>query len=380
MAKQRGPIALYGATGYTGQLVAAELAAAGADFVLSGRNRSKLEVLAERLGRSAAVHPAPLDDSAALRSLMENCASVISCAGPFTHYGEPVLRAAIETGTHYLDTTGEQPYMDLIFRRFSADAEKAGVAAIPAMGFDYVPGDMLAHRVANGMGPLSEIELDYSVAGFGATRGTMLSSLEILKGGDVEYRDGAWRPAPQSFGRGQFDFGEPIGKQRMVRYPAGEQITVPRHVETENVKMRISASTLAPGPMAAALPVLGRPFGLAMHTPLKRALGAAIARLPEGPKEEDRRNSRYTIVCTARTREETRTGRATGRDVYGLTAALAAKGAIAAAERGFRGKGALAPSQAFDPEKFLDGLDRFEVRAEVEETREPEPAAVPAPA
>ncbi len=67
MASQRGPIALYGATGYTGRLVAAELASAEADFVISGRNRGKLESLAEDIGRVSAVQPVSLDDAAGLR-------------------------------------------------------------------------------------------------------------------------------------------------------------------------------------------------------------------------------------------------------------------------------------------------------------------------
>jgi short subunit dehydrogenase-like uncharacterized protein len=118
VTKQRGPIAVYGATGYTGRLVAAELAAADADFVLAGRSRSKLEALAEELGRQAAVQPASLDDAESLRSLLYDCAAVIDCAGPFVKYGEPVLRAAVETGTHYLDTTGEQVYMKMAFERY----------------------------------------------------------------------------------------------------------------------------------------------------------------------------------------------------------------------------------------------------------------------
>ncbi|MFN2612510.1 MAG: saccharopine dehydrogenase NADP-binding domain-containing protein, partial [Solirubrobacterales bacterium] len=144
MARQRGPIALYGATGYTGRLVAKELTDAGADFVLSGRSQAKLEALAEELGRSAPCHSASIENPDSLRSLLADCAVVIDCAGPFTTLGEPVLKAAIETSTHYLDTTGEQGYMNLVFKRYGAEAERNRVAAIPAMGFDYVPGDMIA--------------------------------------------------------------------------------------------------------------------------------------------------------------------------------------------------------------------------------------------
>ena len=122
---QTGPIAVYGATGYTGRLVAAELRRRGAEAVLAGRNRPKLEILAEDLGGGLAIQEASLDDSAALRELLDPCAAVIACAGPFRLHGEPVLAAAVETGTHYVDTTGEQPFMLKVFEDYGPSAEQA---------------------------------------------------------------------------------------------------------------------------------------------------------------------------------------------------------------------------------------------------------------
>jgi short subunit dehydrogenase-like uncharacterized protein len=374
VTNKRGPIALYGATGYTGRLVAAELAAAGADFVLSGRSKPKLEALAEELGRTASVHPAALDDHSELRSLLEGCSVVIDCAGPFTEFGEPVLRAAIETGTHYLDTTGEQAYMNNVFRHFGADAERKRVALIPAMGFDYAPGDMLAALTAEGMGPLKTVSLAYCWKDFTPSRGTVLTAMHILKGGDVEYRRGAWRPAPQSFGRGRFDFGEGWGSERMIRYPAGEQITVPRHIQTDNVRTTINAASFGGSDRSAALlSLLGKPLSLALRTPLRQAFRVAVNKLPEGPSEEDRRAARFKIVCDVRSRDTERRGVMTGSDVYGLTAASIASGGIIAASRGFRGLGALAPAQAFDPSGFLAGLERFDVSWNLGEAHEPKP-------
>src|SRR5918995_6578969 len=104
---QSGPIAVYGATGYTGRLVAEELQRRGAEFVLAGRSAEKLETLAARLGGEVRTAAVTLDDAAGLRALLEPCAAVIACAGPFTAHGEPVVAAAAEAGTHYLDTTGE---------------------------------------------------------------------------------------------------------------------------------------------------------------------------------------------------------------------------------------------------------------------------------
>ena len=367
LSRQKGPIAVYGATGYTGRLVAAELAAAGAEFVLSGRNTEKLDALAADLSGSPAVHPASLDDADSLRTLLDDCAAVIACAGPFTLHGEPVLSAAVETSTHYLDTTGEQGYLRMALERYGPEAEGRGVAVIPAMGFDYVPGDMLAALTAEGMGELDEILLAYDTPGFRPTRGTALSALEMLKGGDVEWRKLQWLPASQSVGRGSFDFGEPVGRRRMARYPAGEQITVPRHIPTRRVRTMISASSIAPHPrLGAVLPLIARPTGLAMRTPAKRVLDAAISRMPEGPSADERAAARFTIACEARRGRKLRRGVITGRDVYGLTAATVTRGALIAAGRGFSGRGGLAPAQAFEPRSFLKGLGSFDVEWELE--------------
>jgi short subunit dehydrogenase-like uncharacterized protein len=110
-----------------------------------------------------------------------------------------------------------------------------------------------------------------------------------------------------------------------------------------------------------------------MKTPLKRLAGAVISRLPEGPSPEERGRMRWMIVCVAKVGERERRGVVSGRDVYGLTAAAICRGAMIAAGRGFEARGALAPSQAFDPKDFLAALDRFDVRWNVEGLETPVP-------
>lgn len=371
ISRQRGPIAVYGATGYTGKLIAAELAASGADFVLAGRSAEKLDALAEGVGGDVATRAVGLDDPDGLRDLLRDCAAVIACAGPFTLHGEPVLAAAVDTATHYLDTTGEQTWMKKTFDEYGPKAEAAGTIVIPAMGFDYVPGDMIAALTAQGMGEVDEVVLAYNVKGFGMTRGTQLSGLEMVAGGDVEWRKLKWMPADQSIGRGSFEFPDPIGRQRMIRYPAGEQITVPRHVATRKIRTMITASTLAPSALGPVLPLITRPTGLAMRTPLRKLVGRLINRLPEGPSAKDRAAARFTIVCDVIRGGDARRGVIRGSDVYGLTAAAIVRGAVVAARGGVPGTGALAPSQAFEPADFLGALDSFDVSWNVEESNAP---------
>ncbi len=345
---------IYGATGFTGGLVARELKRLGVDFVIAGRDRGKLERLSEELG-GVPFRAVSLDDRAGLRELLEGCSVVAACAGPFLLHGEPLVEAAVETGTHYLDTTGEQPFMRMVFERYGQRAADAGGALVSGMGFDYAPGDLIAALTADGMGPLEEIVVAYCVEGFTPTRGTALSGLEIMRGGDVVWDDEDWRPAPRSADGGRWRFPEPIGEQRMLRYPTGEQITVPRHVETARVRTLLNGMVVPSRLMplaASASPLLGA----AMRTPLRRIAGAAIRRLPAAPSEKSRQACRFTISCEARGKAGARQGTVRGGDVYGLTARGIAQGARLLAAPAYDRSGALAPAQAFDPAAFLDGL------------------------
>lgn len=361
---QRGPIAVYGATGFTGTLISRELRRRGADFLIAGRDQGKLATLSTELGgvRAQAVS---LADSSGLRELLEPCAAVIACAGPFLLHGEAVLAAATATGTHYLDTTGEQPFIRMVFERYGKQAAQAGASLIPAMGFDYAPGDLIAALTAAQMGPLEEIVIAYNVQGFSPTQGTALSALEIMGGGDQVWREGALRPAPRSADGGRWSFPEPIGEQRMLRYPAGEQITVPRHVETAAVRTILNGMVI-PGALMP-LAVAGTPaLKLAMRTPLRQAAAALIGRLPSGPSERSRRASRFVISCEARAGSRVRRATVSGSDVYGLTAAALAEGAILCAAPSFDRRGALAPAEAFDPQTFLSALSDFGLSSEVD--------------
>ncbi len=367
--QQSGPIAVYGATGFTGKLVSQELRRRGADFIVAGRNQAKLDALAAELGGVPA-SAASLDDPAALRALLEPCAAVIACAGPFTEHGEPVVAAAVDAGTHYIDTTGEQPFMEMVFGEYGQRATRNGAALVTGMGFDYAPGDLLASLVAAAMGPLEEIVLAYSVAGFGATRGTALSALGIIGGDSAIWSDGRRQKAPRNADGGDWDFPPPVGRKRTLRYPSGEQLTVPMHVETDSVRTLLNGMMI-PARLAPLSGLAMPALGLALRTPLRSAVGALIRRMPEGPSDEDRKRTRFMVCCEARAGSRSRRGVTTGTDVYGLTAVTTSHAALLAAATDFDRTGALAPAQAFDPADFFTALEDFGVEVDVEPLPEP---------
>lgn len=349
-------IALYGATGYTGKLVAAELHRRGLDMVVAGRNRARLESVVDTLGLSGAqVRTADVDDPAGLAAVLDGCDGVINCAGPFTFFGEQVVRAAITAGCHYVDTTGEQGYMQRIFEECHEDAAQANVAVIPAMGFDIVPGDVIAHLTAAGIEPLERLTIAYRTAGFGVTRGTMHSGLEILSGGDLVYEDGSWSKAGPMGRAGSVVFPGESRPAPTMRFPGGEIVTVPRHVKTRRLEVLMDAQSFVPGPLGKLTPAMAPGLGAVLRTPARGLLDRVINRLPEGPPEHKRRTASFTIVAEAvGTDGRVARGEIRGTDIYGSTALLSVEGIVRLC--GGAPSGVLAPSQAFELEDFTKFL------------------------
>jgi short subunit dehydrogenase-like uncharacterized protein len=129
-------IALLGATGYTGKLVAAELSKKGVPHRLGGRNPEKLAALPSDAERFVL----DVDEGARLDAFLDGASAIISTVGPFIRLGMPAVEAAARNGVPYVDSTGEQEFMADVYAKF-ADAP---APIVPACAFDYVPGDLTA--------------------------------------------------------------------------------------------------------------------------------------------------------------------------------------------------------------------------------------------
>ena len=133
---------------------------------------------------------------------------------------------------------------------------------------------------------------------------------------------------------------------------------MPRHTRTRKVTSLITTTTMLPVPaLAPAVTALTPPLGLVLRTPVRALADAAIDRFPEGPSEEQRRRSRFTIAVLAHGEGGT-TGRGVvrGGDVYSLTATCAVQAASLLAAEGYDRTGVLSPASAFEPTAFLDFL------------------------
>jgi short subunit dehydrogenase-like uncharacterized protein len=354
------PVAIYGATGHTGRLVAAELERLGARCVVAGRDASRLTELARQHPHVVGERVARVEDPSALREMLDGCGVLVNCAGPLSALGEPVVRAAIETGTHYVDPAGEQAFIRAVFERHGAEAKRRGVTLVPALGFDYAPGDCIARLAADGREPLRDIVVAYALTGKGVRGDALRAGSDDLAGAEVVYRDGAWRPAPGGVHRAAFRFPPPLGRQPMQRYGSGEAITVPRHTRTARVTTLITASTWAPHEALVPMMPFLRPLaGRVRRTPLRRLLRLAAPSSGEASeaRDENRRTASFVVAAVARgTDGSIGRGIVEGEDFYGLTAAALAAGANRLATTDGRAAGVLPPALAFDPADFLDDL------------------------
>ena len=132
---------IYGANGYTGELIARAAARRGMKPILAGRNRAAIEALAAEVGLDHRVFG--LDAPQAIAAALKDCAVVLHCAGPFSRTARPMIDACLLAHTHYLDITGEVPVFEMV-ATYDAVAQMANVMLLPGVGFDVVPTDCLA--------------------------------------------------------------------------------------------------------------------------------------------------------------------------------------------------------------------------------------------
>ena len=306
-------IALLGATGYTGKLVAAELSKKGVPHRLGGRSPEKLATVPSDAERFVL----DVGESARLDEFLDGASALISTVGPFIRLGMPAVEAAARNGVPYVDSTGEQQFMSDVYGKF-ADAP---VPIVPGCGFDFIPGDLAAAVAMADLGSdVSEVAVHTQATPI-PSRGTARTTVEMAEALSSE-ANVRRVPFPDRVRTG-IEF--PFGDVPLARHAGGA------HVVTTMVMPSVAA------------PVVKRLSGLLPK------LGGLVERLPEGPSPRMRGRARFQVLAEALGPGGRSAVLCEGRDVYGLTARF-----LVAAAQNVSGTGGMAPAEALDAVPFLE--------------------------
>ena len=274
---------IYGANGYTGELIAREAAQRGLKPILGGRSRNRVEPLAKELGLVCRTFS--LEDKKSLEYTLKEVDFVIHCAGPFSLTSDPMVEACIRLGKHYLDITGEIAVFEAMAAR-DQEAKKAGMMIMPGVGFDVVPSDCLANHLKNRLPDAKELILAFYGLGR-ISHGTQTTMTMNIGNGGAIRKDGKIVRVPAAFQTQEIDFGEV--KKMGVTIPWGDVSTAYHSTGIPNIKV----FTVVPEAQIKLLK-LSRYIGWLLTTsPVQSILQSKI---PEGGPSEEEREKGKTLL------------------------------------------------------------------------------------
>ena len=278
---------IYGATGYTGKIMAAMAVERGMTPTLSGRNEEKLKNIAEPL--NLPYKAVELTDKSSLEDLLRPMDAVIHCAGPFSATSAPMAAACLKTGTHYLDITGEIEVFENL-HKLDDLAKQAGIMLMPGVGFDVVPTDCMAAHMKNRLPGAQNLSL--SIGGMkGVSPGTAKTAVESIGKKTLVRRNG--QIIPSNTITGTADFGK--GERKTIAASWGDVSTAYHTTGIPNITVYFQANKQLE--KAANMGPLGR---WVMSTSfMQKKLKKMIDQKVSGPSDDQRKQSWGMIVAEA---------------------------------------------------------------------------------
>lgn len=365
-------IAVVGATGELGRRICDELVRlahdageAPAPLTLIGRSASALAEVAARVP-DARIERVDALDGDALTGALAGVRLAINAAGPLRDTAAPVLAAAIAAGAHYVDVGGEQAAMHALYEHHDALVRRAGLVALPGAGLDAVLGDLAAAwTVSHVIGarddgdavreaPAERLADDRAIDDIAITY--VLDEL-VLSPGSQRALFGAigqraliwcrdrWEPGPSGDHR-RINAG-PAGERDAQAFPAGDALTIPRHIAANRVASYVS-TTRRPA-AATALRLLSR---VLPHVPARASALLAPYRAPDA----DYARTQLAVIAQVRRGFASAQLVVRGSDLYRSSAAITAWCARQLARRATGPVGIRAPGELFRAEPALRAL------------------------
>lgn len=195
---------IYGANGYTGELIAREAKARGLNPILSGRNEKAITTLAQELGFASRVFD--LSDHNEVITQLSEIHLVLNCAGPFSTTGQQMIMACLHTGTHYIDITGEISVFEYAHSQ-NKSAEQADIILCPGVGFDVTPTDCMAAQLKHMLPDANYLALGFD-SNSSMSPGTAKTAVEGLASGGKARINSEIKTVPLAWKTRHIDFGK----------------------------------------------------------------------------------------------------------------------------------------------------------------------------
>lgn len=347
---------IYGAYGYSGQLIVDEALRRGHKPILAGRSVTRLRAMAERLGLEYRV--VQLDDDAGLSDALANVELVFHAAGPFLYTSAPMVQACLKARTHHLDIAGELSICEHTFG-LDGQARAQGIVLMSRAGYDVIPTDCLARRLADQLPDATELELAVDMRLLGTMSvGTGLTAIEIATQGLLVRRDGLLRLITDRPQVRRVGF---VGHESWcLPGTAMDLCTAFRSTGIPNITIYSAFPMVTVTLTRWLLPLW---HGLRRAHPLRRLMEAIVRRTMHGPDEHQRQTGKtYVWGRVTNAQGQARQGWLITPEPYQFTAGAG----VRSVERILAGyaKGALTPAQALGADFVLEcpGVKYFDNR------------------
>jgi len=302
---------LYGANGYTGELIARYAHQYNLQPILSGRRKDVIAPLANILNLPYRIFD--LNNTAALHAALREVKAVIHAAGPFHLTAMQMIEACLQTGTHYLDINGDITVFEMI-KRHDAAAKKAGIMLLPGGGFDVVPTDCVALQLKKLLPDAVALQLAFATLGGGLSHGTATTMANRLGEKGAVRKDGKIIRRPLGEKGMWVDFG--VKKLFVMSIPWGDISTAYSTTGIPDIETYTSISknvytSLKLQPL----------FNWLLRTNfIRQYIQNKINRRPAGPDDEQRSKAISLVWGQVRNAEgKTATVRLSGPEGYTLT-------------------------------------------------------------
>ncbi len=308
---------LYGANGYTGELIARHAAQYGLHAILAGRREDVIKPLALKLNYPYKVFA--VADSNELLAALRKVRLVVNAAGPFQFTAKPIIDACLQTGAHYLDVNGDITVFEMI-RQMDGAAKQAGIMLLPGSGFDVVPTDCTALLLKKLLPDAITLKLAFANIGGGLSHGTATTMVNKLGQGGAVRKDGIIVSVPLGQKGMWVDFSDvsnaDIERKFVMTIPWGDVATAYFTTGIPDIE-----SYTAIPPNVYRLLKMQAVFNWALRTKfIRNFIRKKIDKRPAGPSDEQRSKAMSLVWGQAANAQgQTKTVRMSCPDGYTLT-------------------------------------------------------------